>query len=81
VADELGGGSSQGEGVDAGVRPEAAVFDGDQQVGELRWGTVDAEPPDPARGREQCEDAVLTIEDLCANGGEAGEVGWEVVVQ
>ena len=80
-AEQLRGGAGQGDRIDTGMVPEAAILDGDQQVGEQRRGVVRAEAPDATRRGEECQRAVLAVEDLAAHGGEAGEVGWEAEVE
>ena len=76
-AEHLDGCAGQGERVDAGMGPEAAVFGVDQEVevvaGDLVGGG--AEAPDAARGGEHGQDGAVAVEDGGAVGGEPGEVG------
>ena len=81
AAHKLRGGAYEGDGVDTGMVPEAAVLDCDQQVGQQRRCGVRAEPPDAAGCGEQGERAVVAVEDFGAERGEAGEVGRERVIE
>ena len=76
-AEQLRGGAGQGDRIDTGMVPEAAILDGDQQVGEQRRGVVRAEAPDATRRGEECQRAVLAVEDLGAawRRGGRGRVG------
>ena len=80
-ADELGGGTEQGERIDAGMEPEAPVLDRDQQGGQEGWLGLGAEAPDAAGSGKEGQGAVVAVEDLGADGGEAGQVGREGAVE
>ena len=70
-AEHLDGRAGEGERVDAGMGPEAAVFGVDQEVevvaGDLVGGG--AEAPDAARGGEHGQDGAVAVEDGGAVGG------------
>ena len=80
-AEQLRGGAGQGDRIDAGMVPESAILDRDQQVGEQRRRCVRAKAPDATGAGKQCQWAVMAVEDFAADGGEAREVGREGVVE
>ena len=80
-ADELSCGTEQSERIDAGVEPEAPVLDRDQQGGQQGWLCLGAEAPDAAGSGEEGEGVVVSVEDLGADSGEAGEIGREGAVE
>ena len=81
-AQQLRGGAGEGDRVDAGMVPEAAVLDRDQQVGEQRrrW-CRERKRQTPPGGGEQRQRAAWRSRTSVPIGGEAGEVGREGVVE
>ena len=74
-------GTEQSERFDAGVEPVAPFLDGYQLGGLQGWLCLGAEAPDAAGSGEEGEGVVVSVEDLGADSGEAGEIGREGAVE